>query len=390
MIRNMITPLEKAGIARLRLYTELSLRARLKIKYQNELNSALYLTVEKRGGTKERLTNILRCYDDCFVSIDKFLRPCTFNQRFAAIFLCICTAVQGTSFPSGAEHDDPLGRQHFVDNEGIRIHYRSYGAGPLLILQHGFPDRETTWNTFQIQALVDKYTVVTPTLRGYPPSDVPPQKTDYTSDAYVSDMLAIVKATGFRSAIIVGHDVGGVVTQKFALSHPDLVDGLVMVNTPILPVFLPLIEFDTHQQFLSEYTIPYYEYRPGQPKNVSTVVEHILNKTYESEIAGYLQSSPLFGMLDFYNENFPAPPYGQNLSTVGLVQKVPSCILWGVQDPYFSPKMINNLEDWFTKGVRLVTIPDAGHWSFRDQPSRFNAELISFIQVLDDHNSSKI
>ncbi|EHK19252.1 uncharacterized protein TRIVIDRAFT_69249 [Trichoderma virens Gv29-8] len=219
------------------------------------------------------------------------------------------------------------GHESFVDNDGVRIHYRSYGSGPLLVLQQGSPDRETTWNTFQIQEFAKKYTVVTPTLRGYPPSDVPPEKEDYAAAAHVSDMLK----------------------------------GLVMVNTPIIPVFLPLIEFDSYQHLLSEYTIPYYAYHPGQPKNVSTIVQHILNETYRDQIAEYVNKSLRYGMLDFYNENFPAPPYGQNLSTEGLTQTVPSAIIWEELDPYFSPAMQNGLEAWFDYDIRLVVIPGAGH-----------------------------
>lgn len=108
-----------------------------------------------------------------------------------------------------------------------------------------------------------------------------------------------------------------------------------------------------------------------------------MNETYRAEIANYVHKSPLYGMLDFYNENFPAPPYGQNLSTEGLAQTVPSSIIWGELDPYFSPAMLNGLEAWFDYGIRLVTIPGAGHWSFRDKPVRFNAELKSFLDFLE-------
>ncbi|KAK0761773.1 hypothetical protein N5P37_004572 [Trichoderma harzianum] len=209
------------------------------------------------------------------------------------------------------------GHESFVGNDGMGIHYRSYGSGPLLVLQHGFPDREATQNTFQPQELAKKYTVVTPTLRGYPPNDVPLEKEDYAATAYFGH----VGAVGKGSAVIVGHDVRDVVVQKFALAHSDMLMGLVMVNTPIIPVFLPLTEFDSYQQQLSEYTIPYYAFLPGHPK------KHILNETYRDQIGDYVRKFPLYGMLDFYNENFPAPPYGQNLSTKGLAQTAPSAII---------------------------------------------------------------
>lgn len=95
------------------------------------------------------------------------------------------------------------------------------------------------------------------------------------------------------------------------------------------------------------------------------------------------KKSPLYGMLDFYNENFPAPPYGQDLSTEGLAERVPSSIIWGELDPYFSPAMLNSLEARFEYGIRLVTVPGAGHWSPRDKPARFNAELKSFLDFLE-------
>ncbi|KAJ4854213.1 uncharacterized protein T069G_11192 [Trichoderma breve] len=73
-------------------------------------------------------------------------------------------------------------------------------------------------------------------------------------------------------------------------------------------------------------------------------MQHILNETYRDQIADYVHKSPLYGMLDFYNENFPAPPYGQNLGIEGLTQTVPSAIIWGELDPYLSPAMLTGLE----------------------------------------------
>jgi pimeloyl-ACP methyl ester carboxylesterase len=180
----------------------------------------------------------------------------------------------------------------------------------------------------------------------------------------------------------VGHDIGGAVVQYFALNHTDRVEALIMMNTPAIPVFLPLIEFDTEEQEYAKYTIPYYSYRPGQPKNISTLVEHIRNTTYRANIAEYLQESPIDGMLHFYSLNYPSPPYGQNISTTGLSQKVPSLLIWGDEDPYFSPKLLDGLQNWFEKGIRLVTVPGAGHWVHRDSWRRVNAEIKSFLGVV--------
>ncbi|OCL10741.1 putative hydrolase [Glonium stellatum] len=315
-------------------------------------------------------------------------------QRYPLIILQVLVVlhyhlpwINASAIPSSRS---PKGKQDIaIQNENVTIHYNKYGSGPVIVFQHGFPDKATTWNTFQVDKFADSYTVITPFLRGYPPSGVPDAEEEYTKEKCVSDLLAILDHERTQSATIIGHDVGGAVAQYFAAAHPERVHALIMVNTPVLPVFEYLIEFDKDQQKMAEYTIQYEAYQLGQPKNISSIVKFILNATYRHEIAEYLEQSPIDGMLHFYNENYPGPPYGKNLSTVGLVQNVPSMILWGENDPYFSPKMIDGLQPWFLKGIRLVTVPDAGHWVFRDSPEKVNAEIESFLGLLRKYNTKR-
>ncbi|KAF2727222.1 putative hydrolase [Polyplosphaeria fusca] len=273
------------------------------------------------------------------------------------------------------------GEQIFIKNNDVTIHYCKYGSGPYLIFQHGFPDRETTWNDFQVSEFSKNYTVLTPTLRGFPPSSIPHDVQAYTAGAYVSDVLAILAHEHISNITFIGHDFGGAVAQQLAFNHPDRVNALVILNTPIIPVFLPLLEHDAEAQNYARYTLSYYTYEPGQPKNVSTLVENIRNTTYRAEIAEYLEDSPINGMLNFYKNNYPGPPYGRNLSADEMVQKVPSMLLWGQEEPYISPKVLDGLEKWFENGLRLVTIPHAGHWVFRDQWRRANEEIWSFLGI---------
>jgi len=157
---------------------------------------------------------------------------------------------------------------------------------------------------------------------------------------------------------------------------------LVLFNTPISPTFLPLVEVDAGQQNLSEYTLKYFAYEPGQPKNVSFITRNIRNTTYRAEIANYLTSNPIFGTLDFYNDNYPRPPYAEHFNLSSFVYKMPSMILWGTEEEYFSSKTIYRIESWFAKGVRLATVPGAGHWVFKDDVEKTNREIKSFLAYL--------
>jgi pimeloyl-ACP methyl ester carboxylesterase len=61
---------------------------------------------------------------------------------------------------------------HYFSNGNVKIHYHLYGQGPALVLVHGHPDNEMTFS-MQIEEFSKDYTLILPTLRGYPPSDVP-------------------------------------------------------------------------------------------------------------------------------------------------------------------------------------------------------------------------
>ncbi|KAI9155725.1 Epoxide hydrolase [Paramyrothecium foliicola] len=267
----------------------------------------------------------------------------------------------------------------FVQNEGVRTHFRATGQGPLMVLLHGFPDNSSTWNQ-QVAEFSKTHTVVCPTLRGYPPSDIPPITEEaYNLTAVVGDILAILDHFDAPKAIVGGHDFGGAAMQMLAMLYPERVSKLIIINSPIVPRHYDLVNFDEEQQRLSAYTIPYMKYQPGDDKNLDVVVEHIPNETYRREIRDYLSESPMEGMLAYYKYNYPAPPYGVHVDTSAMLYRVPTLIIWGLDDPYFSLKILDQIPRCFKNTVRLVTLPDAAHWPFRDQPDRVNSEIRSWL-----------
>jgi pimeloyl-ACP methyl ester carboxylesterase len=99
------------------------------------------------------------------------------------VFVCILTA--------WADERNDLGEDGFVDSGGVKIHYVTKGAGPLVILIHGFPDYWYTWRD-QIPALAKQFQVVAIDLRGYNKSDQPKGVENYALDQLVGDVDAVV------------------------------------------------------------------------------------------------------------------------------------------------------------------------------------------------------
>lgn len=270
----------------------------------------------------------------------------------------------------------------FVENGGVRTHYRASGSGPLLLLAHGFPDNSDTFYN-QVPILAKHYTVVTPTLRGFPPSDVPDDDEAYVIQNIVGDFVALIKHFGARKAIIGGHDIGSAAIQLLAVTQPDLVAGMILMNAAILPRLAELVNFDPEQQKASEYTIHFMQYQIGDDKEVENKTTFIRDPSRRKEIQDYLTASPMNGMMAYYKKNYPAPPYGQTSPLQNITLPVPTLILWGVEDEYFIPKFLDGIPKIFPNTTRLVTFPHAGHWVFQDEPKKVNREMFSWLEELN-------
>jgi pimeloyl-ACP methyl ester carboxylesterase len=295
---------------------------------------------------------------------------------FTSILSTLLLAMSSTSA------QDCKYREGFVENNGVHTHYRASGSGPLLLLVHGFPDNSDTFY-HQVPVLAKQYTVVTPSLRGFPPSDVPDNDDAYQLANVVGDLVALIKAFNASKVILGGHDFGGAAVQLLALSKPDLVDGMILMNAPILPRLSYLVNFDAEQQKASEYTLQFTEYKPGYDKEVEQKTALIRDPVRRKEIQAYLTTSPISGMMAYYKKNYPAPPYGQTSPMQNISFSVPTVIIWGVEDEYFIPKFVDSIPKIFPGAARLVTLPKAGHWAFQDEPQKVNRELLSWLEELE-------
>lgn len=275
----------------------------------------------------------------------------------------------------------PQPYEGFVDNNGVQIHYRTAGQGPLLLLLHGFPDNEKTFKA-QMAEFSKKYTVVCPTLRGFPPSDVPDDVDAYDLSHVVGDMVTIIGHFKAEKAIIGGHDFGGAAIQMLAMMAPDRIAGLILINTPIMPRLYDLVNFDEGQQKMSEYTLKFMRYQPGDEKNEAEVVKFIRDPARRQEVQEYMRTSPMHGMFAYYKKNYPGPPYSQKVDTSHMRFQVPTLIIWGVEDEYFSPKFLDQVPQIFLAPTRLVTLPGVGHWPFQEQTEKVNQEIWSWLDGL--------
>ena len=123
----------------------------------------------------------------------------------------------------------------YVDTGEATIRVRRGGAGPPLLLLHGYPQTHAMWHKIA-PLLAREFTVVAMDLRGYGESSKPPTSADhepYSKRAMARDAVAVMRHLGFDRFDLAGHDRGGRVAYRLALDHPERVRKIATLD--ILP-----------------------------------------------------------------------------------------------------------------------------------------------------------
>ena len=123
------------------------------------------------------------------------------------------------------------GFQHHILRSGeIDIHAVVGGAGPPLLLIHGFP--QTWWEWRKMMPLLVKHrTIVAVDLRGAGHSDCP--QGGYDKETLAKDVHGAMKHLGFETYAVCGHDIGGMVALALAATHRHAVTHLAIFDVPL-------------------------------------------------------------------------------------------------------------------------------------------------------------
>src|SRR4030081_462802 len=109
-----------------------------------------------------------------------------------------------------------------ISANGIEVFLLEQGAGPLVLLCHGWPELSYSWR-HQIAAIAAAgFHVAAPDMRGFGRTSAPADINAYSIFDTVGDMVALVAALGEKQAVIVGHDLGAPVAWHAALVRVDM------------------------------------------------------------------------------------------------------------------------------------------------------------------------
>lgn len=142
---------------------------------------------------------------------------------FFSLFAAQHVSAQEFAFPAGFRTTD-------IATNGTTLHVRVGGAGPAVLLVHGYGDTGDMWVPLAATLMRD-HMVIIPDLRGMGLSAV---ATDgFTKKNQAKDLAGILDKLNVPRADVVGHDIGNMVAFAFAEAYPDRTTRLVMMDAPV-------------------------------------------------------------------------------------------------------------------------------------------------------------
>lgn len=125
--------------------------------------------------------------------------------------------------------------QRRVATSGIELNIAEQGDGPLVLLLHGFPESWYSWRHQFAPLAAAGFHAVAPDMRGYGKSDRPAGISAYNQIEVVNDIIGLIPALGYETAVVIGHDWGAPTAWSTALHHPDRVTAVGALSVPFTP-----------------------------------------------------------------------------------------------------------------------------------------------------------
>jgi haloalkane dehalogenase len=251
---------------------------------------------------------------------------------------------------------------HYVEQDGLRLHYLDEGDGDPVLMLHGEP----TWS-YLYRKLVSPVAavarVVAPDYYGFGRSDKPVDREWYSYDRHYASIARLVEELDLRGVTVVVQDWGGPIGLRLAVERPERVARLVIMNTGVGAGRAPSEEWLRFREFVRRVGT---DLQPGQLVRVTCVAE-----LPDGVVAAYDAPFPTpeskTGPLMF-PELVPTDLDNPSAAKMLEVREAltrwekPALVLFSDSDPIFSPRDGERLAERIPGAEPAETIAGAGHF----------------------------
>ncbi len=255
-----------------------------------------------------------------------------------------------------------------VKANGIDINYTIEGEGPVVTFSHSLACHLGMWDE-QARALKDRFRVLRFDTRGHGQTSAPAGA--YSLDQMADDLFGLLGALGIKETHFVGLSMGGMIGQVFALSHPAMVQSLVLCDTtsrypaaaaPIWEDRIRTVEAKGMEPLVGPtlerwFTAPFRTRRPDLMQEVGAMIRNTPAQGY----IGCCHAIPKIDVTD----------------RLGAV-RCPALVIVGEEDLGTPVEMSRQIHAALPS-AELAILRSASHLSNLEQPAEFTRVLSAFL-----------
>ncbi|WP_158527242.1 alpha/beta fold hydrolase [Pelagibaculum spongiae] len=283
------------------------------------------------------------------------------------------------------KYADQTTGSRFIEIDGLQVHYRDQGEGPVLLLLHGILDSLHTWDKW-IEEFGEGYRIVRLDYPGFGLTGGW-QDGEYSKERWLAFFDQFLNKIGIDQPIhVVGNSLGGGFAWQLAVARPERVKTIVMIDPagyavdgtpwPVTLASTPLIGS------VMRYSTPPFIFRQGvkqvfgNPDNINPAdVERFVDlSTLQGNRSAYVD---VFRYLTKMLEEREAM-----LKQIPNIQ-VPVQLQWGEKDPWFPADIETAMWKKDLPYIDLVIFEGVGHMPQLEVPKKSAQAAMGFIEKND-------
>jgi pimeloyl-ACP methyl ester carboxylesterase len=259
-----------------------------------------------------------------------------------------------------------------LDEIGVTTRVIIRGEGPPILFLHGNPDDAQQWTRLAAR-LEGRFRCIAPDLPGYGESTAPPASYDFSVQAQVAFVSALVKRLRLDRFALAVHDVGGVMGIPWAAANPARLHRFFVFNTVAFADFdwfpiarawgKPGWQARLRMALMTRWLFKLV-FRRDHPRLPPEELERFADAFPRNRVAkeSSLRQFPQMTRRDFFD--------GYAALIERATAAVPTTVLWGLGDPYVPDRYAGSFAS-----AEIVRFPGAGHWPMLVEPDRVADEI---------------
>jgi pimeloyl-ACP methyl ester carboxylesterase len=254
----------------------------------------------------------------------------------------------------------------------MKLHYKIYGTGKPVIIMHGLFGSGDNWRTIA-KNLESDFQCIVVDMRNHGRS---PHDPEMNFSVMAEDIYTLMIDLGLHKTSLIGHSMGGKVAMTFALSHPYLVDKLIVVD--IAPKKYPphhTVVIEAIQAIAPEALDDRADAEAILTQYLgddSSTIQFLMKNLTRLQGEGFAWKANMPVIISSYTSLVDAITYAGTFNG-------PALFIRGEKSRYIQDEDLTATEALFPH-FELKTIPNAGHWVHAEASDSFTRVVKSFLK----------